>query len=47
MGYTAWPFYRGVQTLGVFELHWKEKSCLGPHVKYIATCNHEKNLLMF
>ena len=20
--------------------HWKEKSCLGPHVKYIVTCSH-------
>ena len=27
--------------------HWKKKSCLGLHIKYIATHNHTKNLIMF
>ena len=33
---------RGVQTFGISGPHWKKKSCLGPHIKYIATCNHQK-----
>ena len=33
---------RGVQPFGVSVTHWKKKSCLGPHVKYIATHNHKK-----
>ena len=28
---------RGVQTLGVSGPHWKEKSCLGPHIQYANT----------
>ena len=27
---------------GVSGPHWKKKSCLGPHIKYIATRNHKK-----
>ena len=27
--------------------HWKKQSCLGPHVRYIVTHNHKKNLIMF
>ena len=38
---------RGVQTFGVSTPHWKKKSCLGPHIKYIATHNNKKTLLMF
>ena len=37
---------RGVQPFDVSGPHWK-KSCLGPHVKYIVTCNHTKDLIMF
>ena len=37
---------RVVQPFDVSEPHWK-KSCLGPHIEYIATCNHQKNLIMF
>ena len=33
---------RGVQPFAIAGPHWKKKSCLGPHIKYIATCNHEK-----
>ena len=33
---------RGVQPFGVSGPRWKKKSCLGPHVKYIVTCNHKK-----
>ena len=36
----------GIQPFGVPGLHWK-KSCLGPHINYIATCNHKENLIMF
>ena len=32
---------RGVRPFGVSAPHWK-KSCLGPHIKYIATCNQKK-----
>ena len=38
---------RGVQPFGVSGPHWKKKSCLGPHIKYIATGNHKKTLIMF
>ena len=33
--------WKGVQPSGVSGPHWK-KSCLRPHIKYIATCNHKK-----
>ena len=33
---------RGVQPFGVSGPHWKKKSCLGPHIKYIVTHNHKK-----
>ena len=33
---------RGVQHFGVSGPHWKKKSCLGPHIKYIATRNYGK-----
>ena len=33
---------RSIQTFGVSGPHWKKKSCLGPHIKYIVTCNHKK-----
>ena len=32
---------QGVQRFGVSGTHWK-KSCLGPHIKYIATHYHKK-----
>ena len=32
---------KGVQPFGVSGPHWKTKSCLGPHIKYSATCNHK------
>ena len=38
---------RGFQPFGVSALHWKKKSCLGLYIKYIATCNHGKNLITF
>ena len=38
---------RGVQPLGMSVIHWKKKSCLGPHFQYIATWNHKKYLIMF
>ena len=39
--------YRGVQYFGIPVPYWK-KSCLGPHIKYIVTCNHtHTNLIMF
>ena len=34
--------YRGIQTFSVSGPHWKKESCLGPHIKYIATYNQEK-----
>ena len=34
---------RGVQPFGISGPHWKKKSCLGPYIKYIATCNHKKS----
>ena len=34
--------FRGVQPFGVSGPHWKRKSCLGPHMKYIATHSHKK-----
>ena len=39
---------RGVQPSGISASHWK-KSCLGPHIKYIAARNHThtQNLIMF
>ena len=36
-----------VQHFGVSGPHWKKKSCLGLHIKYSATHNHTKNLIMF
>lgn len=33
---------RGVQAFGTSGSHWEKKSCLGPHTKYIVTCNHKK-----
>ena len=43
-----WNSSRGVQPFGISGPHWKKKSCLGPHIKYIATHNHtQKNLIMF
>ena len=33
---------RGVQSFGVFGPHWKKKSCLGTHIKYIVTRNHNR-----
>ena len=36
--------FQGVQPFGVSGPHWK-KSCLGPHIKYIVTRNHKKNVL--
>ena len=38
---------RGVWPFGISAPHWKKKSCLGPHIKYIATCNHKIHLIMF
>ena len=32
----------GVQPFGVSGPHWKKKSCLEPHIKYIMTHNHKK-----
>ena len=32
---------RGVQPFGVSRPHWKNKSCLGPHIKYTVTYNHK------
>ena len=29
-------------TFGISEPHWKKKSCLGPPIKHIVTCNHTK-----
>ena len=34
---TGEMLYRGVQTLGFSGPHWKNKSCLGPHIKYTNT----------
>ena len=39
--------YPGVSNPLVSGPHWKKKSCLGPPIKYIVTCNHKKNLVMF
>ena len=33
---------RVVQPFGISGPHWKKKSCLGTHIKYIATLNHKK-----
>ena len=33
---------RGGQPFGVSGPHWKKKNCLGPHIKYIATCSNKK-----
>ena len=33
---------RSVQPFGICGPHWEKKSCLGSHVKYIATRNHKK-----
>ena len=33
---------RGVHPFGVSGPHWKKKSCLGSHIKYVATSNHKK-----
>ena len=38
--------FRGVQHFGVSGPH-RKKSCLGPHIKYIAPRIHKKNLIMF
>ena len=38
---------RSVQPFGISAPHWKKKSCLGPHIKYTATCNHRRSLMMF
>ena len=38
--------YRGVQHFGFSGPHWKKKSCLGPHIKYIATRNHKKSQVL-
>ena len=32
----------GVQPFGISGPYWMKKSCLGPHIKYIATHNHKK-----
>ena len=40
---TLFPI-RGVQTFGISGPHWK-KSCLGPPIKYIVTCNHKNYLI--
>lgn len=34
---------RGVQPLGVSGPHWKDKSCLGPPIKYFVIHNHKKS----
>ena len=36
-------FVRGVQPFGISALHWKKKSCLRPHIKYIVIHNHKKS----
>ena len=36
--------FRGGPPFGVSGPRWKEKSCLGPHSKYIVTCKHKKIL---
>ena len=42
-GFQAQNTCGGVQPFGVFGPHWKKKkSCLGPHVIYIGTCDHKK-----
>ena len=38
---------RGIQHFGTSGPHWKKKSCLGPHIKYIVAHNHKKNPIMF
>ena len=34
--------FRGIQPLGISAPHWEKKNCLGPHIKYNATCNEKK-----
>ena len=34
--------YRGVQPFGISGLHWKKKSCFGPHIKYRNTNENKK-----
>ena len=36
-------FGRGVQTFGISGPHWKKKSCLGPHIKYITLTKTKKS----
>ena len=38
---TRFSFYQGCPNFGVSGPHWKKKSRLGPHIKYIATGNHK------
>ena len=38
---------RGIQTFGISGPHRKGKSCLGPYIKYIVTCNHTQKISMF
>ena len=35
--------HQGRPTFGISGPHWKKRSCLGPHIKYITTCNHKKS----
>ena len=35
--------FRGIQPFGVSGPHWKKKSCLGLHIKYIVTHNTRKS----
>ena len=45
---TDFQNYPGISKLLESEPHWKKKSGLGPHIKYIATHNHtQKHLIMF
>ena len=34
---------RGVQSFGISAPHWKKRSCLRPHIKYIVTHSHKKS----
>ena len=33
---------QGCPTFGISGPHWKKKSCLGTHIKYIATRDHKE-----
>ena len=35
---------RGVQPFGISVPPWKKKCCLGPHIKYVVTCDHTQKI---